>query len=84
MVYLLHFDKPYKHARHYLGYTRRLEQRLEYHRRGHGARLMAAATSAGVTFVVARTWPKADRTFERQLHNRKNNPQLCPVCTPPA
>jgi predicted GIY-YIG superfamily endonuclease len=34
-VYLLHFERPYKgRMRHYLGFTRNLEQRLENHRQG--------------------------------------------------
>ena len=36
MVYLLHFSKPYRYARHYLGYTANLEQRLAAHNAGHG------------------------------------------------
>jgi hypothetical protein len=38
-VYLLHFDRPYKHARHYLGWTANLQARLDSHRAGHGARI---------------------------------------------
>ena len=33
-VYLLHFDQPYKHARHYLGYTVNVDQRLAMHAAG--------------------------------------------------
>ena len=40
-VYLLHFATPFKHARHYVGYTTDLEQRIEEHRTGRGARLLA-------------------------------------------
>ena len=80
MIYLLHFDRPYRHARHYLGYARRLAPRLARHMEGRGARLMAAVSRAGIGVTVARTWPEGDRTLERQLHNRNNNPKLCPVC----
>lgn len=30
-IYLLHFSKPYKHARHYIGYTDDLDKRLARH-----------------------------------------------------
>jgi site-specific DNA-cytosine methylase len=30
-VYLLHFDRPYKHARHYLGWAESLDARLAVH-----------------------------------------------------
>ena len=38
--YLLHFDPPYKHARHYVGYTEHLDVRVEQHRNGTGANLL--------------------------------------------
>jgi predicted GIY-YIG superfamily endonuclease len=37
VVYLLHFDRPYKRARHYLGFAEDLERRLELHRAGRGS-----------------------------------------------
>jgi predicted GIY-YIG superfamily endonuclease len=81
IVYLLHFDRPYHHARHYLGWTNcDLEQRLEHHVTGHGARLMQVITEAGIGFQVARTWPGADRHFERRLKKWKGSGKFCPLC----
>jgi len=80
-VYLIHFDKPLKHARHYLGWADRLDARLAHHRTGNGARLMAAVATAGIGWEVVRTWP-GDRTWERRLKRGKNAPQICPVCNP--
>ena len=57
VVYLIHFARPYKHARHYLGYTEDLPKRLSLHKRGLGARLMEVVRNAGIDWVVARTWP---------------------------
>ena len=37
IVYLLHFERSYRHARHYIGFTQNLEQRLEEHRAGRGS-----------------------------------------------
>ena len=34
VVYLIHFDEPFQHARHYLGYTKNLDTRLAAHRAG--------------------------------------------------
>jgi predicted GIY-YIG superfamily endonuclease len=78
-VYLLHFDRPYCHARHYLGFACDLDQRIARHRAGDGARLVEVAAAAGIGFVVARTWP-GDRTLERSLKRRKASPRLCPIC----
>lgn len=79
MVYLLHFDKPLRHARHYLGYAEDVEKRLKRHRSGAGSRLLAALKRAGIEFTLVRTW-EGDRKFERSLKQRKNSPDLCPVC----
>ncbi len=81
-VYLLHLDPPVKHARHYVGCTSKgVEQRLEAHRAGRGARLLEVVKEAGGTFRLARTWP-GSRALERAIKDRKNAPKLCPECTP--
>ena len=79
VVYLLHFERPYEHARHYVGWTDNLDARLAEHRAGRGARLMAAVAAAGIQFTVARTW-RGDRTFERRIHRRHASPRICPLC----
>jgi hypothetical protein len=80
LIYLLHFDRSYRHARHYLGYTEDLEARLAAHRAGRGSPLVAAAVRDGIGFQVAATWP-CDRTEERRLHRYRNSPRrLCPIC----
>src|SRR5215510_1113752 len=80
VIYLIHFDQPYKRARHYMGFTDDLEERLSRHRAGNGARLMEVVTAAGITWRVARTW-QGDRKLERRLKSRKEAPRLCPVCS---
>jgi predicted GIY-YIG superfamily endonuclease len=80
-VYLIHFDTPYRHARHYIGWTADLDARLEAHRSGHGSRLMQVITIAGITWQLARTWP-GGRKRERALKDRHEAPRLCPLCTP--
>lgn len=78
-VYLIHFETPYQHARHYLGCTTDLAARLAAHRAGTGARLMEVITQAGISWEVARTW-EGGYLLERALKQRKNGPKLCPVC----
>ena len=59
-VYLIHLDTPYKHARHYTGWTTDLDARLQAHRNGQGARLMKVITKAGITWRLARPGPADD------------------------
>lgn len=80
VVYLLHFDTPYGHAKHYTGWAASLAARLGHHANGTGARLMQVIKSAGIGFSLARTWPEVDRNFERKLKNRGGASRHCPVC----
>lgn len=78
-IYLLHFDTPYKHAQHYLGWTSNLEARLERHRNGTGARLMEVIKEAGIGWELAETWT-GDRNEERRLKNLGGHRRKCPIC----
>lgn len=82
-VYLLHFNQPFHHAKYYIGYSNgeeTVEQRIERHRAGNGARLLRAVSQAGIEFKVARIWESADRNFERKLKSQKNAARYCPIC----
>lgn len=81
VCYLIHFDRRYQHAGHYLGFTEDLDARLHEHRSGRGARLMEVITDAGIGWHVTRTWP-GGRDRERALKDLHAGPKLCPDCTP--
>jgi hypothetical protein len=78
--YLVHFDEPYRHAGHYLGYTNleSVSERMKRHRAGEGARLLAVLNEAGIGYEVVRIWP-GGRARERQL-KKQHSPALCPTC----
>jgi hypothetical protein len=82
-VYLLHLSEPFGHARHYTGFAsgggRGLARRLAQHGTSRGARLLAAASAAGITWELARTWP-GTRTRERQLKRQGGAARRCPLC----
>lgn len=78
--YLLHFEPPYKHAGHYLGWTSRaVTERYGDHITGKGSPLVKAAVEAGCAVVIARVWHDVDRHFERALKNQKNSRRLDPI-----
>jgi len=82
-VYLLHFEEPIAHAKHYLGSAKDLKQRLKQHRQGRGARLLEVAKEKGINFKVSRVWTTKNdkRDLEKKLKARKNSPCLCPFCS---
>jgi predicted GIY-YIG superfamily endonuclease len=81
VIYLLHIDPPYKHARHYLGIGEDLNARLQLHQDEHGARLTQVCIENGRALKLVRTWEGAPND-ERRLKNQKNSPWLCPLCNP--
>jgi predicted GIY-YIG superfamily endonuclease len=77
--YLLHFSRPYKHARHYLGWTVDLQSRLDAHLEGTGSRLMEVITEEGISFECVRIWPGMTLRDEKKL-KAQHSVKLCPVC----
>lgn len=78
-VYLLHFERRYKHAGHYIGWTADLSARLADHAAGHGARLLAVVQAAGIGWTLARTW-RGSRGRERQIKRQGGASRCCPLC----
>lgn len=89
MVYLLHFSRPYGHAKHYTGSTSRdVAERVAEHQAGQGANLTARAVQAGITLSLARTWD-GGRDREASMKYRQNPARTgvkrgmaryCPLC----
>jgi predicted GIY-YIG superfamily endonuclease len=82
--YLIHFDIPYRHARHYLGASSCYRTRLASHRAGTGARLMEVIAEHDIDWSLARLWPceSAEEMYqlEHQLKGRHSGVKLCPIC----
>jgi len=64
-IYLIHFDQPYRHARHYCGWASDLEARLAAHRSGNGSRMMAVIAGAGIQW----------RLVSNHHHHHHPNPE---------
>jgi hypothetical protein len=84
-AYLLCFDRPHMHARHYLGWTADpLQDRLHDMLAGRGLpRLMRAVHAAEIGWTLVRTWP-GTRDLERRLRAQGTRARLCPRCAPAA
>lgn len=83
--YLLHFERSFKHARHYVGFVEdegKVSDRLKRHADGGGAALTRAVSRAGIGLAIVRTWQGKSRRFERRLKNQKHHTRLCPLCNP--
>ena len=83
IVYILHLDPPYRHARHYTGHAEpgHLAERLAEHGTAHGARLLQVQREAGGSWHLARTLP-GGRDLERAIKDAQAVPRYCPDCTP--
>src|SRR3989440_11558285 len=78
-VYLIHLNTPYKHAKHYLGFSEDVQGRVQKHRRGNGARFMEVITKEGISWHVSRIWD-GGRELEAALKTGNNSGRLCPTC----
>lgn len=81
-LYLLHFDPPYLHAGHYLGFSGEISARLEQHA-SCGAKaspLVRAALDAGAAVSLVRVWLGGSRVLERRLKRGGGLSRHCPIC----
>lgn len=87
-VYLLHFDKPRysktgRPFQHYVGYSSKLEERLNSHKRNNGARFVKWLQGEGSTFVVAKTEKyktHGDARGVEILIKKRGVKNFCPCC----
>lgn len=80
----MHLDPPFKHARHYTGYTpdKTVKRRVEEHLTGgpKGSPLIRAAMKAGCKVTLAKEFKGQGRDFERWIKARKDIRRWCPCC----
>jgi hypothetical protein len=84
MVFLLHFDPPYRHARHrYVSALDRatLDRQLAAVHNGGGNGLLFAAKANGVAIEVVRSWD-GGRCRAQQLRKCGSAARACPTCRP--
>ena len=82
IIYMLCFHQPYRHARHYTGWSGDdVLDRLDQHASGRGARLMEVIHQAGIGFILIRVC-EGTRHTERAIKNAGGAVRYCPLCTP--
>jgi N-acetylglutamate synthase-like GNAT family acetyltransferase len=82
-IYVLHFDDPLKHARHYIGCTESLKARLVRHATGHGARIMRVCIEQGISWRLGSLMTcshKRMRELERSPKDQHNSERYCSLC----
>lgn len=84
-VYVIHFDKPYKHAKHYTGIAKNVPKRMKEHRGGYGARLLQVLkeNNIGFKFAILKTYDNFSeaKAEEKRLKTKVKKPQrYCPFC----
>ena len=97
LVYVLHFTRPYKHARHYVGATGLpMEEREAAHRGvvlhegdepyGRAAKLVKALLRDGGDFVIADVFETDTLAqafeLEKRLKKQGSRARLCTICNP--
>lgn len=89
IVYLLHFDPPYKHAAHYFGVTSgNLRDALHAFGRGLGDALPVAAIRNGSQPLIGRTWKPRTKVHDvdemlsllRSLRRTRSAGRYCLLC----
>lgn len=79
-VYVLHFDPPYRHAGHYIGWAQDADARIAQHIAGVGSPLVRAAVLAGSHVQLAAIF-SGSRYLERRLKRWHNTTaRVCPIC----
>lgn len=87
-LYLLHLDRPYFHARHYLGWSNQLTFRLQEHAAGgnHSTALLRALAEQHIGWRLSRLWrfPSGGEglRFETKLKRQHAAHRVCPLCHP--
>jgi hypothetical protein len=80
-VYLICFDRPFAHAKHYLGWASNIGERIDCHRASgrRCARLIKAVNDAGIGWRVVRVWPGLEKGDERRMKSSGHS-RRCPCC----
>ena len=84
-IYILHFHEPLAHARHYIGCTANLHERLKTHASGRGARITEVLAERGITWELGGLYSCTHaemRRHEKGLKSIKNSERFCQLCHP--
>lgn len=81
-IYVLHFDPPYAHAKHYVGFAEQPDKRIQEQLTSTGRRpspLVRAAVASGARVLVVACF-RGTRDEERRLKDGGTACRFCPLC----
>jgi len=85
LIYILHFDEPLCHARHYVGvaHSSNLHRRLRDHAMGNGARLTEVLLDRGINWQVGGLIETSGhpRIYEDMIKRGGHTKVYCEICT---
>lgn len=79
-VYIIHLHSPLGHARHYVGFSKKVEKRLYYHRTNQGSHFLRVANERGIEYTLAVRFA-GTKHDERRLKNISHIKAYCPFCS---
>lgn len=79
-VYIVHLHTPLGHARHYVGWSKKVRARLHYHRCNQGSNFLRVCNERGIDYTLCVRFA-GTRADERRLKNTNNTARYCPYCT---
>ena len=85
IVYIIHFNEPYKHAKHYTGITNDFYLRMKAHLKGKGAKLpyIVLKSGIGMKFFIWKNnlnFKEAKKEEKRIKKVIKNTARICKYC----
>jgi len=86
--YILHFDRPFHHAKHYVGSADNVTERVAKHQSDQcDVKILIAAKAQGIGFTLAKTMRnsrkgRANKTKEYRIKasGGVGKQGLCPIC----
>ena len=83
-LYIIHFNRSFHHARHYIGIAQDAKKRLKRHKAGDGSRLVRAVIYTDIKIRMNVIGEFEDfstaHQAEKVLKKKHSTKKYCPIC----